>query len=249
MLAGASYSGGIGLCIALSWPVLKAVRGFLAGRPPDPARLSWIRRRSLWIGDFVTWIGFLLWFASGLAFPLWVWAIDGFKPGTKDVYYYYFFASQIVCGLIAATQMFFLTAFVSVRGFHPLLVAPEKTDADEIEQLLKLTRRTAVYLGLAIVAPFLALLTLALADIDMHSKWPIGALALIGGAASWLAYKLKGTIDDDVSTLVAAMDPERVAAESAVDTVDSFPHRTGAEILPRSVSEAARRRILAYASG
>jgi hypothetical protein len=216
-----SYLTGTALGLYLCWPVLTAVRDLAAGIPVEPQRLPRIRRRSLWLGDYVSWISLALWIISGFAFPLGLlWAGD-FAPD-KEKYYYYFFLSQIVGGLIASTQVFFFLTFVSVRGLYPLLVQPERTHTDEVVDLFRLEARAPWYLGLAVVAPFVAFITLALIELPQATKICNVVMALIGVAGSFLAYGLMRTIQRDITALAAALDPERSASQSAGGATDSF---------------------------
>jgi hypothetical protein len=151
---------------------------------------------------------------------------DIFDPLKTDSYTY-FFLSQVICGLIASTQTFFLLTFVSVRGFHPMFIQEDRSDLDqEIERLLRLSRRARYYLGLAFVAPLLAFLVLGLITIPDQTKWAtklatIG-LAVIGAVSVFLVWKLLGAIQGDIAALAAAVDPERSAPQSSIDTVESF---------------------------
>jgi eukaryotic-like serine/threonine-protein kinase len=224
-----AYAAGIGVGVYLVWPVIKAIRGYNRKSPPNLESLPALRRRSLVIGDYVTGLGFGLWLLSGFVFPAWLQLAGIFDPLKTDSYTY-FFLSQVICGLIASTQTFFLLTFVSVRGFHPMLIPADRSDVDhEIERLLRLSRRARYYLGLAFVAPLLAFLVLGLIDIPdqgVDTKWAtklatIG-LAVIGALSVWLVWRLLGAIQGDIAALAAAVDPERTAPQSSIDTVESF---------------------------
>ncbi len=217
-----AYTLGIGIGIYLVWPVIKAVRGYNRGRPPDPTALPALRRRSLVIGDYLTWLGFALWFLSGFVFPAWLRATGHYNPlRTED--YKFFFLSQIICGLIASTQTFFMLNFVSVRGFYPLLLQLDQNDAGEVDRLMSLSRRGYWYLGLAVTAPFIAIAVIGAIDLDMKGvNWPTIGLAVIGAASSYLVWKLLQAIQGDISALAAAVDRERAASQSGIETLDSF---------------------------
>jgi len=212
---------GLGICLGvyLILPVLAAVRGFRAGRAPEAARLSALRRRSLWIGDYLAWIGFMLWVLSGVAFPAWLVAAGAWTP-ERTQNYLQFFLSQVVCGLIAATQTFFLVTCVSLRCLHPLLISPEQIDPGEIEDLLRLERRGVWYLGLAVAAPLIAFLALSL--IRRGEDLDFILLFAIGIACSVFAYRLWRTIQGDVGALVAALDPFRRSGQGGIESMDSF---------------------------
>jgi serine/threonine protein kinase len=221
-----AYTLGIGLGIYLVWPVIKAVRGFKHERPPDPASLPTLRRRSLVIADYLTWLGFALWFLSGFVFPTWLHAVGQVDPErTND--YLYFSMSQMICGLIASTQTFFMLTFVAVRGFHPLLIQVQQTDLEELDRLLRLNRRGRWYLVVAFAAPLIAVIVLSSLRMRFPGQeeafiWATIGLAAIGIVSLVLLSLLLRAIQGDIAALAAAVDPERSGAQSGIDTVDSF---------------------------
>jgi eukaryotic-like serine/threonine-protein kinase len=218
-----AYTIGIGIGIWLVWPVIKAVRGYNRGHPPEPAALPAIRRRSLMIADPLTWLGFGLWVFSAFVFPTWLRATGHYDPDRRYDYLY-FFLSQIICGLIASTQTFFMLAFVAVRGFYPLLVRWDRSDPEEVDRLIRLSRRGYWYLGLAVAAPLVAIAVLGvlLPSEEVVIHWLTVGLAVIGMVSSFLVWKLLRAIQGDIAALAAAVDPERAASESGIETLDSF---------------------------
>ena len=214
-----SYLLGIVVGCYLAWPVLRAAREMNRGQPPDPKQLPAIRRRTLWLADYVSWMGFVLWFITGLVFPLWLFSVGGATPEHNKLYLY-FFLSQVVCGLMAATQEFFMLAVVALQGFYPPLIEAERTGDESVNQLLSLKRRANIYLGLAVIAPFLAVMTLALTGLEIQMAMAV--MPVIGILGSFVAYRLNAAIQNDVTTLTATLDPQRAAAQAVLDTLDSF---------------------------
>jgi hypothetical protein len=47
-------------------------------------------------------------------------------------------------------------------------------------------------------------------------------MPVIGIIGSFVAYRLNAAIQHDVTTLTATLDPQRAAAQAALDTLDSF---------------------------
>jgi serine/threonine protein kinase len=216
---GVAYTVGIIVGCYLAWPVLRAARAMNRGEPPDPKQLPAIRRRTLWLGDYISWMGLVLWLITGLVFPLWLFSVGGATPEHNN-FYLYFFLSQVVCGLMAASQEFFMLTVVAVQGFYPPLIETERTDDESVNQLLSLKRRANIYLGLAVIAPFLAVMTLALTGLKIQIAMAI--MPVIGIIGSFVAYRLNAAIQHDVTTLTATLDPQRAAAQAALDTLDSF---------------------------
>jgi hypothetical protein len=220
-----AYTIGIGLGIYLAWPVIKTVLNYKRKIKPDPEALPALRARNLAIGDYLTWLGFALWVISGLVFPAWLQAAGVYDEQKTDSYGY-FVLSQVICGLISSTQTFFMLNFVAVRGFQPILVEEARRDTDkEIERLSALGRRSRFYLGLAFVAPLLALVVVAFINPG-ESRWATKlaavGLAIIGALSVWLVWKLQSAIQGDIAALAAAIDPERTSPQSGIDTIESF---------------------------
>lgn len=215
-----AYAIGVGIGVRLVWPVIRAVKGYRRGAPPPAEGLPSLRRRSLTIGDFLTWLGFVLWLVSGIVFPVWLNA-GGYFDASKSNYYLYFFLSQVICGLIASSETFFFLNFVSVRGFHPLLIETDRTDLEEIDRLMRLSRRGYLYFGLAIVAPFLAFIVLPFLQVPDTRGATVG-MGLIGIVNFGVMFVLLRFTQRDIAALVAAADQEHRASQSAMDTVESF---------------------------
>jgi hypothetical protein len=153
---------------------------------------------------------------------LWLIKVGG-ATAEHQRFYLYLFLSQVVCGMIAASQEFFMLTVVAIQGFYPLLVETERADDDAVDQLLRLKRRANVYLALAVAAPFLAVMTLALTGLQIEQiGLPMAIMPVIGILGSFIAYRLNVAIQSDVTTLAAALDPQRAAAQAALDTLDSF---------------------------
>jgi hypothetical protein len=164
-----AYTIGILVGVRLVWPVIKAVRDVRHGRRLPPESLPALRARSLLVGDYVALVGFALWFFSGLAFPIGLALVGPFDPAITK-YYIYFFMSQIAFGLISSTQAFFLITYITLAGFHPLLVKMDQPDPEDGERLVRLDRRLYWYFAMAIAAPLIAVVTVSLMQFDTKAE-------------------------------------------------------------------------------
>ena len=219
---GMSYTFGTAIGVYLFWPVVRAVLSqFGKAKPVDPADLPRIRKRSLWCGDYMGWISLGLWIVSGFAFSLGLITVGDFAP-EKTRYYFYFFLSQIVCGLSASTLAFFVLTFISIRSLHPLLVQTERTHTDEVRDLIRLEGRAPWYLGAAIVAPFMAFLTLSLVELPQAVRICNIVMVFIGIAGSFLAYGLMRMFQRDIAAMATVLDPEQTASQGRGGLSDSF---------------------------
>ena len=95
-----------------------------------------------------------------------------------------------------------------------------------MDELLRLKRRANIYLGLAVAAPFLAGTVLSLAaailQLGLAILLAMAVMPIIGILGSLVAWRLNGAIQADIATLTAMLDPQRAAAQAALDTLDSF---------------------------
>src|SRR5262249_25876937 len=122
------------------------------------------------------------------------------------------------CGLIAATQSYYVVTFVCVRFCYPWLAQARPAEARELGELANLARVGRIVLGLTVAVPFLALAAVVLIDVG---RLVIGALAAIGFLGCALAYLLDLAIRADLAALLAAMNPGGDPFHSA-DALDSF---------------------------
>jgi serine/threonine protein kinase len=212
-----AYTVGLTLAVVLAWPVLNAVKALAHGRDVGSDRLPALRNRCLWLGDYVAWIGIALWIVSGAVFPIWL------QTGTPDAqlkphHYAHFITSQGLCGVIAATGVFFLLTSLAVRVYYPLLLRPDLGNPSETAGLAALSRRTSVYFAVAMSVPFLALIPLAFVDLQMPIVFVV--LGLYGVASFALLFWLWRKIQQDLQALAVALNPE-VGYGAASESIDS----------------------------
>ncbi len=200
---------------AFAWPVLAAVGRVASGKPMDLNRLTTLRWRALWVGDFAAWFGMALWLVSGVIFPYWQYL----HFGENKVGWLNFLASQIACGWISSTLTFFLLTWMFVRAFYPVLVRPEQDHAEEVEQLMRLGRRCGVCFGLTLFGTFFASALLAVSGL--RTPW-MGGLAIIGFVVSFAAYRMFQSIRIDLHSLAIAIDPSGESSSVMTDTADSL---------------------------
>jgi hypothetical protein len=161
-------------------------------------------RRLLTLGAVTAGVTAALWTISGFIFPAWTEYSAG--EGTRVTFHHYihFIASNLLCGLIAATQSYFVITFLSVRNDYPWLLRARAANADELNELASVARRGRLMLGLAVAIPFLAII----AALALHDETIIiGALAGLGLAGCGLAYGLDLTIRGDVAALASVISP------------------------------------------
>ncbi len=217
---GATYPVGIAVGLWVAWRVVQTVRRRSRGdsRSDDGDSLHETRTRSLWLGDFLSWMTAALWIASGFIFALWIHAdVRALGQQVPRNLYAHFVPSQCLWGLIAAVQVFFLTTSLSVRVFFPLLVEPDHS-AEDVPRLLALAQRSGWYFAVAISTPFVALLLLT---TDTSYLAQVGTIAGVGFVCSIVAWIFWRQIQGDVAALAAALEPGRDPL-SGSETSESF---------------------------
>lgn len=219
---GAAYSVGTALGLYWSWPVIRFIR---EGRSSNStfARhdADSIRRRIMWLGDYLSWVTFVLWFLSGFVFAGWLhheMARHG-EPVSLDLYGH-FIPTQFLYGLIAGTQVFFALTTLAVRSFDPLLIVPASSE-DHATNLRTLRQRSGWYFAIAISTPFVALLLLGTTQNEEYRN-SIVITAATGFVCSLFAWYLFRLIQDDIDALVAASEPQARAFASGGDGTESF---------------------------
>ena len=175
-------------------------------------------RRCLTLGLATAGITALLWAISGFIFPAWMQFNAGATSTLSAEHYRHFIASNLLCGMIAATQSYYVVTFFSVRYCYPWLLKARPAEADELSLLADVARRGRIFLGLTVSVPFVALSALVLINFDKSSIGALGGLGLFGCA---LAFGLYLTTQADLAALASAMNPSGDAFAGG-DSLDSF---------------------------
>jgi hypothetical protein len=211
------YGAAVALLLRLAWPVLRSVRTAAAAGARRPRAPPFVSSRSLWLGDYVAGVTAVAWLVSGVMFPVWLQAEAAEGAGLGFSEYVHFMSSQVVCGLIAATQSFFLVTFLNLRVFFGLLVDLETYDAAISQALRALAVRGRYYFLLAVSVPLIAIVPLARVDSGRLAVLCLGGLGFV--AFLW-AYRLTQEIQIDLDAFAVATGPAGPALESG--DVDSF---------------------------
>jgi serine/threonine protein kinase len=182
------YAIGITVLIVYAWPSLASI-----GRPMRPGgdaelRLSRNRVRSTRLGDCVALVSAVEWLLSGLVFPIWLRVSLGERVLNREQYLH-FFASQALCGMLAATMTFFMMTFFSLRVVAPALVDPDRDDESLYRALESLVRRMPWYRFITFAVVPLAVMVMP--AVNASGRGAFVALGLVGllalGAAQYLS--------------------------------------------------------------
>jgi hypothetical protein len=210
-----AYSIGLGYIIRSRWKLFGVLTRLSRGERLDPPPSMQLVRRSLNLGAATAGITAGLWTVSGFVFPAWL----RFGAGEMAAgYYIHFIVSGLLCGLIAATQSYYVVTFLSIRVCYPWLLGSKPADARELPELARLARMGRFVLGITVLVPFLALAALLLNDVE---RGVIGAIAATGFFGCALAYWLDLVIRGDLSALAGAINPAGDAL-LAGDSVESL---------------------------
>jgi hypothetical protein len=156
---------------------------------------------------------------SGVIFPVWLHAHAPADSPLTWQHYGHFIGSQLVCGLISATLTFFFVTFVAIRVCYPLLLQRHLAAADEVTSLVRLSARVWIYFGLAVCAPFLAVMLLVLIASERSAIGILGGVGLIGfGLSFWLSLAIRS----DLAALAAVINPAGESLTGGGEGSDSF---------------------------
>jgi hypothetical protein len=174
----AGYTLGLGyICTTrgrLFMTLAKLARG---QRVTPPVSLDLVRR-SLTLGAATAGVTAILWSISGFIFPTWIHYGAGAMSRLSGEDYAHFVLANLLCGMIAATQSYFVVTFLSIRNCYPWLMQGRPEDAREIGELAQLARVGRMVFGVTVALPFIALAALLM--IGDSAKAVIGGLAAIG---------------------------------------------------------------------
>lgn len=209
-----AYGLAIGIIIAFGLPILKSVKRSIVSPEDAAIKTSEVRRRCLWLGDFVALVSTVLWIASGIVFPVWL-NQEGVQLSVLDSVY--FLSSQVVYGLIAAALSFYCINQVTARSFYPSLVDTNVDDHEGYDGLTRFSWRLNAYLVTFPTVGFIALV--AFVFLTSH-KWALAVVAGFAFVGLMVAMALKAWIQRDVDSLVAIARP-------ATDSTFSMSHTGG----------------------
>lgn len=137
MLAINPVAYGIGTLVGVlfAYPIVKAATRANRGDSVSPN----LRYRATWLPMVVALITALLWVLSGPAFPL-VLSNRGVHLVRTD--FIHFFASQFICGILAASLAFLLTAPIVLKAILPPLLDSKQDDPNLHADLQRLSTQT-----------------------------------------------------------------------------------------------------------
>lgn len=142
-----AYIGGVLVGYQIARPITRAAsRAFRGLLDPPPS----LRYRALWLPDIIAVLTAALWVLSGPAFPL-VLHQRGVQLGGWD--FLHFSASQAICGALASTTTFMITAPIVLRGILPSLLDTKEDDPHLHEGLRHLSQRSlfAVFISFSVI--------------------------------------------------------------------------------------------------
>ena len=197
-----AFPAGVIAAVLIIRPVVLGLRAIDRGGALPEAMRREAALRSLETPAMAAGAIFLLWFASGLAFPLWNRLSPESSVNNKDVLG--FLLSQSLHGIIAAGSTFVVIGLMSVRTFYPQFAAPAGSTQEQRELDRFETRLAAVTNALA-VTPLLAIL--ALAGSEQLDQAVFVALALAGFAGHLLSSAVAPKIYADAARLRYALSP------------------------------------------
>jgi hypothetical protein len=197
--------------------LLQTVARLAGGRKDLPPPSAFMMRRCLTLGGIVAVLTAVLWTLSGFVFPAWMQYMHGAASRLTPEHYAHFIVSNLLCGMMAATQTYYVVTFMCLRYCYPWLLHARPADARETADLADLVRRGRIFLGVTLSVPFLALPAVVL--INFH-RAVIAGLGGVGLAACGVAYLLDLSIRADASALAAAINPS--GDPLATETADSF---------------------------
>lgn len=208
---------GIGLALALAWPVAAATRSPARRAALSADELRRLRQRCLRLGHFAAAISLALWLLAAPAYPI---AINLGVAEVPASAYLHFVASLALCGMIAAAYPFFGVSCLSVCCLYPALVRLESMHRDDHRALARLGRRSWLYLLVAASVPLLAVAVLVVIRSQAH--FALGLLAVGGLVGLASAFWLFRTLQTDLGALMLVTAPQDDLSSSTTRSPGGF---------------------------
>jgi hypothetical protein len=106
-----------------------------------------------------------------------------------------------------------------VRICYPLLLQRQIAASEEADSLVRLGRRVWIYFGLAVCAPFLAVMLLVVIASERSAIGILGGVGMIGfGLSFWLSLAIRS----DLAALAAAINPAGESLTGGGESSESF---------------------------
>lgn len=193
---------------AVWWRYRKSQKTLDESSEADAESRAHARAITLGLGRFAALISVTLWTLAGIAYPVSIHLAAGTLPGTA---YVQFFASLLLCGLIAAAYPFFLATHLAFRVLYPWRLRDVEELKSDIPVLRKIRVRLKFYFLLAAIAPLLGVLmsiglTFGNTGAQKMALWVFAAVGIAGVAFLWSVHS---RLDDDFEAVIHAAEALR----------------------------------------
>lgn len=194
-----AYPIGVGLAIYLTWTVWNGIRELRRGKV-SLDQLRTLESRCLKLGNYAAWIGIALWTVAGVVYPICIHMLAGDFPAHA---YVHFFASLVLCGLVAAAYPFFLVTLFSLRVLYPALLEADPSRVGDEETLFKLGVSMPRFLVTAALLPLggIAMLLIAVnifPTIGVKGHLSMSVLSVGGAIGFVLIFRLYRQLNADL---------------------------------------------------
>jgi adenylate cyclase len=154
-----AYPAGVGLTIWLIWPLMRCRKLLRAGRSVSPSQLELCRRRLVNLPFYQVCINFVGWLPGVVVFPLLVCWVGG--SYNAFLIWGQFILSFAVTALLTTAGTYFLMEWFLIQGFYPDFF--QNARPAQVHGVIRISfARRLGLLGLAVVAPLLALWLVAI---------------------------------------------------------------------------------------
>jgi serine/threonine protein kinase len=201
IINAAFFPFGIYLAVRWSRPIMAAVRRRLAGDTLSENTLLDMRTRAIRLPATVAWIVLACWATAGFTWPL---VLSQVVEGVAAKDFVHFFASLVMCGLLAAVLTFFVFAWFMLRVVLPVLWNDPRLA--ELTNLRRLDAARSLYYNTAFAGPMFGVASITLVQLLQGASTVLAlgttfALAVSGSAAVFVAYLFDRLVRADIVTL------------------------------------------------
>lgn len=161
------------------------------------------RMRTMGLGRFAALVSVAEWTIAGIAYPISIRLAAGSLPGTA---YVQFFASLVLCGLIAAAYPFFLVTDLSFRVLYPWCLKSIDELQTDLPVLRRIRQRSMFYFGMAAIAPMLGVVMTLFLTFGRTGVQPMAlrVFSAVGIFGVFLLFFVWRRLQTDLEAVIAA---------------------------------------------
>lgn len=193
VINGIAFPVGVGFFLYLAVPTVRKIRDSTTNKIGEKTRLLVFR-----LGLYGALIGSVEWVLAGIAYPISIRAVGVQMPVDA---YFHFFASLVICGLVAASYPFFFVTLFCMRSLCPRIWQGSlRRVADDRKSLKLVASMLNPFLLISALVPLLGIASLL--SFGSESRFGMSVLSIVGLFGFAAIFGLYRQLSNDVGLLL-----------------------------------------------